>query len=90
MGNSLWEVIICKQPQKVLRKLPRNLIARMDKAISSLANNPRPHGFKKLSGHDNLYRIKVGDWRICYALEEERLIILVLEIAPRGGAYRTL
>ncbi len=74
----------------MLRKLPRNLLARVDKAILSLAKNPKPHGFKKLSGHENLYRIRVGDWRISYALEKERLIILVLEVAPRGGAYRTL
>jgi len=56
----------------------------------ALAKNPRPAGCKKLSGFDNLYRVRVGDWRISYAIEDERLVILVLEIAPRGDAYRNL
>jgi mRNA interferase RelE/StbE len=53
-----------------------------------LAENPRPEGCKKLEGHENLYCIRVGDWRISYALEKERLMILVIEVAPRGGAYQ--
>ena len=56
----------------------------------ALAKNPRPAGCKKLSGFDNLYRVRVGDWRISYAIEDERLVILVLEIALRGDAYRNL
>jgi mRNA interferase RelE/StbE len=45
---------------------------------------------QKLAGHENLYRVRAGDWRISYAAEAERLVLLVLEIAPRGGAYRNL
>ena len=60
------------------------------RVIRDLANDPRPEGVKKLTGVDNLYRIRVGDWRVIYAIEDDRLIVLVLEISPRGGAYRDL
>jgi mRNA interferase RelE/StbE len=85
-----WQIILARQPQKVLRKLPKELIQRFEVQFMALAKNPRPAGCKKLSGFDNLYRVRVGDWRISYAIEDERLVILVLEIAPRADAYRNL
>ena len=85
-----WQITLARQPQKVLRKLPKELLQRIDIQFAVLAKNPRPAGCKKLSGFDNLYRVRVGDWRISYAIEEQQLVILVLEIAPRGDAYRNL
>jgi mRNA interferase RelE/StbE len=69
----------------------RPLLQRIDEAIRSLASDPRPGGSKKLVGKqfDNLYRIRVGDWRILYAVEEDRLVILVLDVVRRDQAYRT-
>jgi len=89
MSDPKWTIIIDKYPQKVLRRIPKNLLRRIDAAIMSLATNPRPPGFKKLVGYENLYRIRVGDWRIIYAAEDDRLIIVILEVSPRGGAYRS-
>jgi len=83
-----WTIIIDRQPQRAMRRLPRDLLERIDQAILSLAADPRPTGSKKLSGHDNLYRVRVGEWRISYAVEDDRLIVLILEVAPRGRAYR--
>lgn len=83
-----WTVLIDRQPQKVLHRLPRDLLQRLRQAISALADNPRPPGCKTLVGHDDLYRVRVGDWRISYAVQEDRLVVLVLEVATRGGAYR--
>ena len=83
-----WQVIIDRQPERVFRRLPKPLLQRIREKISSLATDPRPSGCKKLVGHDNLYRVRVGDWRISYAVEDDRLIILVIEVAPRSGAYR--
>lgn len=81
---------IKRQAEKTLRRLPRDLLRRIAQAISELAEDPRPSGCVKLIGHGNMYRIRVGDWRISYAVEEERLVILILRIAPRGSAYRNL
>ena len=83
-----WQVLIDRQPEKVFRRLPKPLLQRIREAISDLAEDPWPPGCKKLTGYDNLYRIRVGSWRISYAVEDDRLIVLVLEVAPRGGAYR--
>jgi mRNA interferase RelE/StbE len=83
-----WQVIIDRQPEKVFRRLPRPLLQRIREAISGLAENPWPPGCKKLTGYDNLYRIRVGDWRISYAVEEDQLIVLVIEVASRGDAYQ--
>ena len=85
-----WQVILLREPEKVLRKLPKDLLRRMRRVIDRLAADPTPEGSKKLVGYDNLYRMRIGDWRISYAVEQDRLIILIVEIAPRGSAYRTL
>lgn len=84
-----WTVILERQPEKLLRRLPRDLLQRLDAAIMGLGENPRPAGCKRLKGH-NLFRVRVGDWRITYAVEDDKLIVLIVEIAPRGGAYRDL
>jgi len=79
-----YEILIHHNVQKIIKKLPKNLILEMLDSINDLANNPRPNGSKKLKGYKNLWRIRVGEWRIIYAIEDERLIILVIELAPRG------
>ena len=83
-----WEILLHRRVEKVLRRLPKNIVSRIDRAIQSLGTNPRPTDCKKLAGHENLYRVRVGDWRISYTVEDDRLIVLVLEVAQRGGAYR--
>ena len=86
----IYEVIINRQPRKVIRKLPRNLRERIIRATAALATDPRPPGCTRLTGHPDLYRIRVGDWRVIYTIEDDRLVVLVVTIAPRGGAYRNL
>jgi mRNA interferase RelE/StbE len=66
------------------------LIKRIDAALLSLADEPRPAGCKKLVSkkYDNLYRIRLDDWRILYAIEDEEVIVLILDVVPRDYAYR--
>ena len=85
-----WKILFEPQPEKIMRRLPRNLLRRVDQAILALAEDPRPPGCKRLVGFKNLYRIRVGGWRVTYAIEGARLVILVLEVAPRGSAYHDL
>ncbi|HEM55322.1 MAG TPA: type II toxin-antitoxin system RelE/ParE family toxin [Thermodesulfobium narugense] len=59
-------------------------------SMNELADNPRPNGSKKLKGYKNLWRIRVGEWRIIYAIEDERLIVVVVELATPGQAYKDL
>ncbi len=87
-----YAVEVSRLAQRSLRSLrkDRQLLGRMDRAIRALAAEPRPSGCKKLVGKqfDNLYRIRVGDWRILYAIEDDRLVVLILDVVRRDQAYR--
>ena len=85
-----YTVILERQAEKALRRLPRDVLSRLDRLLLSLTNDPRPIGCKKLKGYESLWRLRVGDWRMVYAIEDDRLVVLVIEIAPRGQAYRDL
>jgi len=85
-----WNVILLKEPEKVLRRIPRELVERMARVIRGLAEDPWPPGNRKLTGYEGLYRLRVGEWRIIYSVHRNQLVVLVIEISPRGGAYRNL
>jgi len=85
-----YTVILERQAEKALRRLPRDVLSRVDRLLLSLTNDPRPIGCKKLKGYESLWRLRVGDWRMIYAIEDDKLVVLVIEIAPRGQAYRDL
>jgi mRNA interferase RelE/StbE len=85
-----WTVKVKHEAEKVLRRLPRDLAERVVRAMLALETDPRPHGCKRLKSHDELYRVRVGEWRITYTVQDDKLIVLVLEIAPRGGAYKNI
>jgi mRNA interferase RelE/StbE len=71
-----------------LRDLPREEQERMVPRINALADDPRPRGVEKLQGEDDLYRIRVGSYRIIYTIVDDRLIVLVLRIGHRRDVYR--
>lgn len=84
-----WQVIILREPEKLLAKLPRDVQERLSTAIDKLETDPHPPGSERLTGYD-LYRLRVGDWRIIYRIEADKLLILVVEVGARGGVYRRL
>lgn len=85
-----YEVKVEKSAQKVLRRLPRDLLNRLASEIERLGFDPRPPGCKKLAGFHEHFRVRVGDWRIIYTIHDHILVVLVVEIAPCGGAYKNL
>lgn len=86
-----YTVMILAPVAKALEKIrDRKLRDRLTQAIDELADIPRPQGCKKLAGFDNLYRIRKGDWRISYAIEEDQLVVLIVEVEKRGDAYKNL
>ena len=87
--SEAWQVILTREPKKTLRKVPADLRQRLLAALRGLETEPRPHGCKMLTGYD-LYSLRVGGWRIIYRLLDDRLVVLVVTIAPRGEAYRDL
>ena len=92
MDGTEFEVRISPHARRSLHKLQRDrdLLRRILNAIEALSTNPRPPGHKKLKGSkfENLYRIRVGDWRILYAIEDDRLLVIILEVIRRDHAYR--
>jgi mRNA interferase RelE/StbE len=75
---------------KALATIPNPHRRRIVKAIDGLARHPRPAGCTKLAGADNAYRIRVGDYRIVYQIEDRVLIVYVIRIAHRKDVYRGL
>ncbi|HXT15672.1 MAG TPA: type II toxin-antitoxin system RelE/ParE family toxin [Gemmatimonadaceae bacterium] len=75
---------------RALKKLDSDTAQRIADAINELAADPRPAGTKKLSGEDDLYRIRVGDYRIVYEIANKRLEVLVVTIGHRRDVYRSL
>lgn len=70
-----------------MEKLPEQVFDRVDTAIQALAYEPRSPASRKLSGRDE-YRVRVGDYRIVYAVDDERMLIEVLRVAHRREVYR--
>jgi mRNA interferase RelE/StbE len=67
---------------------PRIAQHRITGKLVELARNPGPPGVEKLAGGTDEYRVRVGNYRIVYAIEDARLIVLVLRIADRKDVYR--
>lgn len=76
-----------KSVEKELRAVPKKDQIRILRRISELADEPRPAGCKKLSGQER-YRLRQGDYRILYEIEDDRLIITVVKVGDRREVYR--
>jgi mRNA interferase RelE/StbE len=85
-----YQVEVPKPIAKELREHPRETRRAIGYAIHRLSDNPRPVGAKKLEGGRDRYRIRIGDWRVIYAIEDRKLLVLVLRVADRKEVYRRL
>jgi mRNA interferase RelE/StbE len=77
-----------KSAIKALRRMPRNVVETIrGKIVALLADPYGPHNnAMKLQGRAG-YRLRVGDWRVLYDLDDKQKVLLVLDIKPRGDAY---
>lgn len=82
-----YEVILPASVQKQFRKLPSTVSTRLENALLNLEKNPRPAGAKKLRGRDG-WRVRVGDYRILYDIQDHQLIVLIIQIGHRRDVYR--
>ncbi len=82
-----FRVILEKRAHKGLREVPSNSLRRIQESIDDLSRDPRPPGCIKLSGYD-LWRIRVGDYRVIYEIRDDVLIVLVIDIGHRREIYR--
>ena len=83
-----YEVEISRTAEKQLRRLPRDDQERVARSMLALADDPFPRGSRKLSGYDDVFRVRAGRYRILYSVAEHALIIMVLKIGHRKDIYR--
>jgi len=83
-----YHVTYAKAAARALRRLDRPVQRRLADAIDDLGDDPRPHGTKALQGADGLLRIRVGDYRVVYAVEDDQLVVLVVTLGHRREVYR--
>ena len=76
--------------ERNLKNIPRNDLNRIARKISSLGEDPRPPGVRKLRRADDLWCIKVGDYRILYQINEKASLVLIARIRHRKEVYRNL
>ena len=84
-----YEVVYEKAALRMLRKLQPKWQQRIRSKLQQVAENPYDshNEVTKLQGKEG-YRLRVGDWRVLYILEDEKLKLIALDIKPRGQAYK--
>ena len=85
MGN--YKIAIKPSAVKELEMLPGKDLQKITRRILSLADNPRPLGSEKLSGQER-YRLRQGNYRIIYSIEDDRLVVFVVKVGHRREVYR--
>jgi mRNA interferase RelE/StbE len=85
----VYKIVFTKQVYKSLRRIPRDVIARMRQRLDQIAQDPYAEyaNVTKLQNRPG-YRLRVGDWRVIYDVQADELIILVLKVGSRGDIYR--
>ncbi|MCW2134423.1 type II toxin-antitoxin system RelE family toxin [Arthrobacter sp. VKM Ac-2550] len=86
--TSAYEIRLTHAAERSLRKLDAKARIRVAAAIELLQHNPRPPTAKKLVGGSGEYRIRTGDYRIIYEINDGALVILVLRVGHRREIYR--
>ncbi len=83
-----YTVEFAASARREFKALERAIQRRVATRIDALANQPFPPGAKKLQGERDLYRLRVGDYRIIYRVDGKRVTVLILKIGHRRDVYR--
>jgi mRNA interferase RelE/StbE len=86
--NPLYEIYLERAAEKDLKKLSLNVFQRIIAQIKSLGENPRPQGCRKIIGTKQSWRIRSGDYRIIYEIDEKLRRVNILRVRIRREAYR--
>lgn len=84
---SNYAVEVKPSVRKELETLPVNVLRRVIAKLESLAENPRPAGCKKLKGYKDYWRVRVGEWRVVYIIDDAAKALSVTRIAHRREVY---
>jgi len=82
-----YSLFIKRSAENELKALPKPDLSRIVQKIQSLAANPRPSGYQKMSGHSQ-YRIRQGDYRVLYTVNDTDRVVEIIKIGHRREVYR--
>jgi mRNA interferase RelE/StbE len=88
MSQASYQVLLAKSASRELQRLPTKAQERIIQALENLQLDPRPKSSKKLVGSTNLWRVRSGDYRIIYEIDDVHRIMDVSAIRHRSDAYR--
>lgn len=83
-----YRVLLQRKAEKFLARVPKRDYIKLRAHLDQLSKNPHPPGSIKLEGSENIYRLRYGNYRILYTVENDQLIIYIIEIAHRKDVYR--
>jgi mRNA interferase RelE/StbE len=84
----VYEILIERAAERDLRALPHTIFNRIVSRINALAENPRPPGCHKLTGSRNDWRIRIGDYRVIYDIDDARRRVRIFRVRHRREVYR--
>ena len=88
VGVAEYSVVFARSARRELEQLEKGIARRILSRIEALGENPRPRGCVKLQGPDDFWRIRVGDYRVIYSVDDRERTVDVGAIRHRGDAYR--
>lgn len=83
-----YRIRVSRTAERQIRKLPLDARARVARAVQGLAVDPFPTGCRKLTGYNDVYRVRVGPYRVLYSVNAGTLIVIVLKVGHRRHVYR--
>ena len=83
-----YKIVVSKSAEKELASFPKRIVERIVAALILLKENPRQTGCKKLKGFVNLWRVRVGNYRIIYSIDDVIMLVDVREIGDRKDIYK--
>ena len=83
-----YSVELTRTAEKQLRRVAKRARSRLLDAIEALGTKPRPQGARKLQGYEDIYRIRVGQYRVVHEVIDDRVLVIVLKLGHRKDIYR--
>ncbi|PKB64711.1 MAG: plasmid stabilization protein [SAR202 cluster bacterium Io17-Chloro-G2] len=83
-----YRLLLSSRSRRALNAVPRLIFPRIQLAIDALANDPRPPGCVKLVGSSDQWRVRIGDYRVIYAVDDGRREVIILRVGHRREIYR--
>lgn len=84
-----YSILFKRSAEKEFRALPKNDLRKVIEKIQKMQDNPRPHGSELLTGAECFFRIRQGDYRVVYEINDDSKEITIIKVAHRGEVYRS-